>query len=585
MVHILLTLFIFCDIGYLVYFNSFFGEAAILVSFFLIVGFISWMIHDNEEKKLPLLLFFIACFIFVGAKVANTPVGVLLSLFSLLFLFIRKDTLSRILIVVGATSILAFSIISFTQTPSWMKSLNNYHTIFYGVLKDSPTPEQDLKDMGINEKYSVMKDSHGFSGADVYSDEITKEVYDKASYVDVLKFYITHPKRFIEKLELSADSSVYLRPSYLSNYEQQENVESLLFTERFSLWENLRKKTVGFTFYIIVIYSFIYLSIIVHKLFQFFRSRNKDYKHLIKISANLLLICTAAGQFIIPIVGNGEADLQKHMFLFNICFDLMIIIGLLWFVDQLNFKKLHNRYFYGLIAGLLILILLLNIPLSPSDDRIKIGDTVTFGQYQNKPLEWSVIDINEEKGYLLWLKDTIDDRAFDQSDETAAQNASNFGSNYWESSDLRRWLNEDFLSGFSEKERAMIHQTKLKNILPYNRLQQKVGGEGPFYWTSVLPYVDQNYNRAYYNYSYDKVFLLDVEQLKKYVFDQGLTTVKRDSRSDDKVEYWLRTPYYNRADMTRMVGKDGFVYHKYSNINDINVVPAIYVNKYSSLIK
>ena len=33
-VHILLTLFMFCDIGYLLYFHSFFGEAAILVSFF-----------------------------------------------------------------------------------------------------------------------------------------------------------------------------------------------------------------------------------------------------------------------------------------------------------------------------------------------------------------------------------------------------------------------------------------------------------------------------------------------------------------------------------------------------------------------
>ena len=64
------------------------------------------MIHDREERKLPILLFFIACFIFVGAKVANTPVGVLLAFFSLLFLFVRKTILSRFLIIAGAVAVL-----------------------------------------------------------------------------------------------------------------------------------------------------------------------------------------------------------------------------------------------------------------------------------------------------------------------------------------------------------------------------------------------------------------------------------------------------------------------------------------------
>jgi len=585
-VQLLLTLFMFCDVGYLVYFHSFYGEAAILVSFFLIVGFVSWMIHDEEEKKLPVLLFFISSIIFVGAKVANTPVGVLLALFSLLFLFVRKEKLSRVLIIGGAATILLFSVISYIQAPTWMKKLNNYNTIFYGVLKDSPSPEQDLRDMGINEKYNILDDTNGSTGfVDVYSDELTKGVYEKASYVDVLKFYVTHPKRFIEKLEVSADNSVFLRPSYLSNFEKKDSEESLLFTERFSLWENLRKKTVGFAFYIIVIYSFAYLAVLTHKLYLFIRSKNKDYQLLIKLAANLLLLCTAAGQFIIPIIGNGEADLQKHMFLFTICFDLMILIGLLWLLDRLVLKKLRNKYVYGCVAGVLVITLLLNLSFTKSDDTLSIGDTITMGQYKNKPLEWTVIDINDEKGVLLWLKDTIHVEAFDKSDESLAQNESNYGSNYWENSDLRRWLNKDFLSSFSENEKEMINETKLKHILPYHLLEQKMGGDRPFNWTSIVPYVDQNYNRAYFDYSYDKVFLLDVEQLKKYVYNHKISTVKTNRTSGDKEEYWLRTPYYYSKSMTRTVGKDGFVYHKHSNTADIGIAPAIYLNKNSPLLK
>ena len=211
-------------------------------------------------------------------------------------------------------------------------------------------------------------------------DELETEVYDKASYVGVLKFYITHPSRFIEKLELSADLSVFIRPSYLDNYEKQDYIESLKFTERFSLWENLRKKTEGFAFYIIVIYSVIFLSIILYQLYKFFRNKNKDYHHLIKVTACLILLCTTAGQFIIPVVGNGEADLQKHMYLFNMCFDLMLLIGVMWFVDNtLNYRKLHNKYFYGVALVIVALIVVMNLPIrSDSDDVISIGETVTL---------------------------------------------------------------------------------------------------------------------------------------------------------------------------------------------------------------
>ena len=110
----------------------------------------------------------------------------------------------------------------------------------------------------------------------------------------------------------------------------------------------------------------------------------------------------------------------------------------------------------------------------------------------------------------------------------------------------------------------MINDTKLKNILPHNLIQEKAGGERPFYWVAVMSHVDQNYQEAYFNYASDKVFLLDVEQLKRYVHDQGLSVVKRGD-SGTKVEYWLRTPYYSNTNMTRMVGRDGFVYHKHAN--------------------
>ena len=257
----------------------------------------------------------------------------------------------------------------------------------------------------------------------------------------------------------------------------------------------------------------------------------------------------------------------------------MILIGVMWLLDKLVDKKFHNRYTYGGVIGGILLILMLNIPFqSKEDDSIKIGDTVVMGNYENEAMEWIVLDKDNEKGYLLWLKDAIDNRAFDKRDEALDPNAENLGSNYWETSDIQEWLNGEFLDAFSDNEKEMIQTTKLRNILPHHLIEQKVGGERPFYWTSILPYLDQNYEQAYYNFSYNQVFLLDVQQVKKFVYDQGISTVKRDVETNKKVDYWLRTPYYLNTTMTRAVGTDGFVYHKFSILDNVSVVPAIYVN-------
>lgn len=573
--HVLLILVMFCDIGYLVHFHSFFGEAAILVSIFLIAGMIAFLIQDHKERKIPLLFLFISCLLFIGAKVANAPVGILLSLFSLAFLPIRKDKISKAIIVVGSVSILIFSIVSFTKTPEWMQKMNNYNTIFYGILKDSPSPKQDLIDMGIDVKYASLKDTSPFSHvADYRGEQITKEVYKKASHTDVLKFYLTQPKRFLNKLNLSAENSVPLKPSYLNNYEIDDYPDSLRFTNRFSLWENIRKQAVGHAFIIILGYSIIFFCIIAASLIAFVKSKNKDYKDLVNILACLLLLFTAAGQFIIPIVGNGEADLQKHMFLFNVCFDLMVLLGVMWVLNRLNIKKIiQSKWTYGVTAVFLLVVLMIQFPHSPTKNDI--GDEITFGEYDGKPLKWTIIDRNRN-GFLLWLNGPIAYQAFDVLDETLDEE-NHYGSNHWENSDIRNWLNTEFLKDFTEDELAKLQPTKLRNVISHRYIDEKDGGERPFYWTSIPSSVDQNYARAYFQNTTDKVFLLDVKQLKDFVFDQGLSTVKKDLASGAKVSYWLRTPYYNSTSMTRTVGEDGFVYHKHSSVKKIAIIPALYI--------
>ena len=568
---LLISIVILCDMGYLLYFNSFFGEAVIIASLMMALGSLTAFINseENGESFYYGILFYIFALALTGAKVANTPIGILIGLFSLTLFIVKKDRLNRALILIGSLLLVCFSILYYMNAPKWMSQVNNYQSIFYGITKDSKEPKKDLEKLSIPLKYLPLTNTHGFLNHgefDIYSNEFQKEVYDNASFVDILKFYLLNPSRFMEKLKLSADSSVIIRPSYLGNYSKGDEPERLSFTERFSLWSNIRKNTLGSAFYIIFTFSVLFFIINIYEIINNIQQYYNE--GTAAAFAALLLFLTTMSQFVLPVIGNGEADLQKHMLLFNLCFDLMILVGIYWLINNYSLKTVL------LIALPAVVVLSIIILIQPANEKtkeagsLKTGQYIYLGRYNNEPLKWVVLN-NDENGYLLWCDNAVEYMEFDKKDETNAENI--YGSNDWIESDVRKWLFE-FKNNFNEDEKTLLNDAILKNILSYNNIQQSTGGNKPFYWNSITSYASQNYNTdAYYDYSTEGVFLLDAYQLQNFVYENDIN-LKKDER------YWLRTPYYSSISMVRIVDKDGFIYHKDANVK-AGVIPAVYIDE------
>ena len=136
-----------------------------------------------------------------------------------------------------------------------------------------------------------------------------------------------------------------------------------------------------------------------------------------------------------------------------------------------------------------------NISIDHVDDEInsdiRIGDYVRFGRYydideedilKKVPIVWKVLDI--EDGYCLLLsKDIL---------KTMPYNFSWSPTN-WKDSNIRIWLNYDFYdSAFDNKEKECIKQVFTENL-------------GNYAFS-----LSQDYK------TYDKVFLLSIEEVKKY---------------------------------------------------------------------
>lgn len=281
---------------------------------------------------------------------------------------------------------------------------------------------------------------------------------------------------------------------------------------------------------------------------------------------------------------------------------------------------------------------------------LEVGEYVRFGTYQGAPIDWIVIGIGEDGRPLLISKHVLTLKSFDAA-ESGAYNRSNNGekfdvkktqeqvyadyapetlremkgSNHWGSSNLRTWLNSDerkvvyndsaptkeavggrtndyykeagFLSEFTEEEKKRIQYTTYKSVLSEVDIQKKVGGSSLFTFQKTnIKESKYNIDKAYYEELTDKVFLLSVEELIKYMEEEYIeikTTVTEEAIANDKSGWyeitkaqrqgyhmwWLRTPVGQSPSEMCAVGNEGtVVYNEYTTSPGVGVRPAMYID-------
>ena len=75
-----------------------------------------------------------------------------------------------------------------------------------------------------------------------------------------------------------------------------------------------------------------------------------------------------------------------------------------------------------------------------------LGDYIQFGTYEGNPILWRCADKTEEYGALLLSDTVLCKKAFDAQD-LLENSPHRFGSNFWEESNLRAWLNSTAPAG------------------------------------------------------------------------------------------------------------------------------------------
>ncbi len=484
----------------------------------------------------------LSLFLFSGSKSANFPSTLLLCVPLVYYAITYEKTRKKIIICVSIAVMLVGSYGYVKLIPQWMKDDTAFQSVFFGVLYNNPSPEQAVQDLGLPRELSRYESTNAYNYQSFHPgqkrDITIQSLFDgRYSQLGVIKYYFMHPAFFAEKLDITAEAALPLRPTYLTNVHLPPQQADLHFEYRMNIWEGFRKQFSGFA----SLFLCLIFLLSVANVAALLRRKSGFHRVLLRLS----LLGAASGQFIVPIVTNGNADLQKHMFLFNVHLDILIIVLLL---DNLDFKSRAFRR-AGIAAVAFFIVAALFHSLRP--------ESLTLGHKDGKPIQWYVLEKNNGWAKVI-AKDVLYRAEYDDS------------SNDYARSSVHASLNSEYMEQwFTPDERNRIRKADFDAIISSGQSKRADAGDRPHYFFSPIRYAVQDSDRAFREPYSAYLTLPSVDDVKRLYDLSRIAAVLPD-------DYWLSTPYYGSADKSRIVSPDYQVYHR--NVHaELGVRPVMWV--------
>jgi hypothetical protein len=318
-----LLLFVFGDVGYLAYFQSFFGEPYAMIGMLLALAATLALASREEPSGRMLAVFIIAAVAVATSKIQNAPIGFAFALLAWRMFSLRPDRRWHRQVLSGIGILLFTSVLMIVAAPSGLKHINLYQSIFFGVLKDTPDLSRDMKELGIPDKYAVNAGTNYFQkDAPIPQTDpvLHREVLQKLGHKDIAMYYLRHPSRFVEKLERVSANAVFIRPYYLGNYDQSAGNVRGAVSHSFSSYSDWKVKRMPHTLGWFAGFYVLYFAVL-----GFLWSRSSSVRFRLGLEAMAAVGLAGIFSAVVPILGDGEADLGKHLFMFNVCFDMMVV--------------------------------------------------------------------------------------------------------------------------------------------------------------------------------------------------------------------------------------------------------------------
>lgn len=340
----LLVLFLFTDLAYVSYFNSFYADAGAFV--FLLLTVVSALLLTDRVELGWLLLFGIAAAFLITSKSQHALLAVPLALFAVRSGFASGTAAKRAIAAGLAVILLSLGAWMLRETPWSYKAQASFNLIFFDELRYTSDPAADLRRLGLGPEEMPLIGMNAFQpDSPASNSNWLRGFAARTGHASIARLYLSEPHRALERARRFSLSLYETRQRNLANFQKQDGFPAGTISPAFSLWSQwksawliehpLRKVCACF------------LIFFGATLLALFRSGVSMHTLMAKVGmaeVGLLLLTMAAIEFLLSCYGDAVEN-GRHLFLFHALADMMVCLGAgaVFVAASPGFAKLRER--------------------------------------------------------------------------------------------------------------------------------------------------------------------------------------------------------------------------------------------------
>jgi hypothetical protein len=340
-----LVLFIFADVGYIAYFNSFYSEPALFIFGVTMIAISLRIIDGGDTIRRPWLwtvVFYVAAGLFVFAKVQTAILGLPVAYLGWRLFRQLSPKLApkpRMMPAIGIVLAVMFAAISVSyyavsaKFSDDMRYQNMYKAVFYEILGHSEDVYADAQALGVDPGLVNLAGTTPHQLGN--NPQVKSYLLTQMGYGKVLKFYLRHPGRVVDQVKRCSAYGFTLRPTHLGNWtieyaeanriDWMERILLVIPNEyksfKYALWSSLKGAVFPKSGLVLVVFVLVNAAAITIKRIRF----DKTPKAQMLTDLHAVVVIMALLQFFTSTMGEGEYDIVKHLFAFNMLAEVAFV--------------------------------------------------------------------------------------------------------------------------------------------------------------------------------------------------------------------------------------------------------------------
>lgn len=324
----LIVVFMFADSSLTLYFNSFFAEPVMIIAMMYITASLLLLMKKHFARSWYMLA------VYFLASLALSLVVVTIGIY-----FVYRNKLSRLLIPISCLILLGSGIATYVMITDQFSNINSYQSMTRGVMLKEQDPGNSLEKGGISRQYGLLKGdiyTQTYAATSIKSKNITKDFIPKYNFAWILKYYLTHEQQFNEMLDVAARDGYLVQIKAVGDFTKKSGAKPHQQVQYFTLYGAMMKaffpKKFAFYMTLCVVLVALYIVIFVISV------KSNEMESAIKVFMVIGYTTMVIGTFITAVVGDGDADLAKHLLMVPLSLNLIFL--------QIISDVLHHNFWH-----------------------------------------------------------------------------------------------------------------------------------------------------------------------------------------------------------------------------------------------